>query len=55
MGGSGSRGYGRVQLKELTCRFRPLEYYTKAQEEIASSQGEEELMVYAKTVISALE
>jgi len=55
LGGSGSRGYGRVAFKDLTIRYRPLEYYTEAQDEIQFSQNGEDLLTFAEKVLAALE
>jgi len=33
LGGSGSRGHGRVEFRDVEVRFRPVEYYTTGDEE----------------------
>jgi CRISPR-associated protein Csm3 len=55
LGGSGSRGYGRIAFKDLTIRYRPLKYYTEAQGEIQFSQNGEDLLTFAENVLAALE
>lgn len=55
LGGSGSRGYGRIVLKDLKASYRPLEYYTEAKDEVIISQNGETLMSYAEKVLSTLE
>ncbi|NLX90483.1 MAG: type III-A CRISPR-associated RAMP protein Csm3 [Firmicutes bacterium] len=55
LGGSGSRGYGRIAFKDLKAAYRPLEYYTEAKDEVIISQNGETLMAYAEKVLSTLE
>lgn len=55
LGGSGSRGYGRIAFKDLKTSYRPLEYYTEAQDEIQLSQNGEDLLEFAENVLAGLE
>lgn len=55
LGGSGSRGYGRIAFKSLSSRFRPLEFYTAARDEIQLSQNGENLLEFAEKILAGLE
>lgn len=55
LGGSGSRGYGRIAFKDLNISYRPLKYYTEAQDEKQFFQNGEDLLAFAEKVLSELE
>lgn len=55
LGGSGSRGYGRVLLHRFVARFRPVQFYETGEGELVIEQGENEsLKEYSRRLISSL-
>lgn len=56
IGGNVSRGYGRIELKNLCVKYRPLEYYKNGlpDKEIVEEQGEKTLYDFMKQVIDKL-
>jgi len=54
IGGNVSRGYGRIKLKDLCIRYRPLDYYRKGIQEIIMEQKDAEFNDFMLQVIERL-
>lgn len=55
LGGSGSRGYGRIIFRDMGIKYRSLKYYTGEQDEMRFSQNGEDLLAFAENVLAELE
>ncbi len=54
LGGSVSRGYGRLELSDLQVRYRPLDYYTEGKAERVFAQDSEDLTLFAQRILDEL-
>jgi len=55
LGGNVSRGYGRIDIKDVKVIYKPLEYYTQGEKEIIIEQKEgEDLKTFFERVVEEL-